>query len=250
MNPIKRTLFLMVSGAFLCLIPTRLESQDLPNEDWAETVNGASDVIANYYTDAAYHVNPDGSFVQGAENIAQWWQEQGIIIDSLAVIREIQPHVNTYRYQIMYLHALDGNSWKQLAIWNVQGEEPLLELEVVDMVAPVMNYKAQLEAQRQIWMTHCNAHQVSQLVNEVYAPNALYYNHDLLDVGRETIINTYQYMARPDYNLHLEPIIIEPVNEELAYEIGQCSGSYPGKYVLVWKKDETGKWHILLDSNI
>jgi hypothetical protein len=45
-------------------------------------------------------------------------------------------------------------------------------------------------------------------------------------------------------------MIIEAVNQELVFEIGQGSGSYNGNYLLVWKKGEDDVWRILLDSNI
>ena len=35
-------------------------------------------------------------------------------------------------------------------------------------------------------------------------------------------------MNNPDYTLTLEPLAFSMVNDDLAYEIGQCSGSYGG----------------------
>jgi hypothetical protein len=57
-------------------------------------------------------------------------------------------------------------------------------------------------------------------------------------------------MEREQYHLTLTPIFIEPVSATMVYEIGQCSGSYGGKYILIWQREQDGKWRILLDSNI
>jgi ketosteroid isomerase-like protein len=40
------------------------------------------------------------------------------------------------------------------------------------------------------------------------------------------------------------------VNDNLVYEIGQCKGTYKGKYILVWKKESDGVWRVFIDSNI
>ena len=56
-------------------------------------------------------------------------------------------------------------------------------------------------------------------------------------------------MNNPKYSLNLTPIVLELVNERIAIEIGQCSGSYNGKYVLVWEKTKDGQWKVLFDAN-
>ena len=57
-------------------------------------------------------------------------------------------------------------------------------------------------------------------------------------------------MNNKNYRLKLEPLIVKPVSKNLVFEIGQCSGSYDGKYILVWGKDVDGMWKIIIDSNI
>ena len=99
-------------------------------------------------------------------------------------------------------------------------------------------------------MELCNAHDVEGLVNELYSVNTLYYNHKPLVKGREDVIKEYGYMRNEKYSLKLTPLFIEAVNESTVYEIGQCNGSYGGKYILIWKKEADGKWRIFIDSNI
>lgn len=108
---------------------------------------------------------------------------------------------------------------------------------------------AEINKRRKEWMELCNAHNASTLVNEMYAKEALYYNHKPLIRGREALAKEYSYMNREKYHLRLNPQTVTPVNEKLVFEIGQCSGSYRGKYIIIWGK-EKGSWNILFDSNI
>jgi len=87
------------------------------------------------------------------------------------------------------------------------------------------------------------------LITNTYVENAVYYNNNRLTIGTDHIIKEYQYMNNPAYQLTLIPIILEGVNETLAFEIGQCSGSYGGKYILVWGKRKGTSWKIIFDSN-
>ena len=68
--------------------------------------------------------------------------------------------------------------------------------------------------------------------------------------GRTALTNEYAYMNNPNYRLKLNPILVEPVSNDIVFEFGQCEGSYNGKYVLVWQKTKNGEWQVLFDTNI
>lgn len=106
-----------------------------------------------------------------------------------------------------------------------------------------------IDKMRKEWMTLCNAHQVDQLVKQLYLPDAYYYNRGRLIQGTKALSAEYSYMNAPSYSLNLTPKHIVSVTSDIVYEIGQCSGSYPLPYMIVWKKQEDGKWLILMDSN-
>ena len=108
----------------------------------------------------------------------------------------------------------------------------------------------ELNTRRNEWMRFCNMHHADSLVNELYTPDAFYFNHKPLIKGRADIIQEYGYMNQSDYHLELTPLRVVPVSDSLIFEIGQGSGSYGGKYILVWKKTNEGKWMIYMDSNI
>ena len=99
-------------------------------------------------------------------------------------------------------------------------------------------------------MELCNAHDPAILVNTLYTEDNLYFNHKPLVKGRTLLIQEYAYMARDNYELLLNPTFFYQLNDDMAYEIGQCKGSYNGKYILIWRKDDDGKWRVYMDSNI
>ncbi|WP_422019170.1 hypothetical protein [Robiginitalea biformata] len=220
------------------------------SEAWLETLRERPEELKQMYTADAVRVFADGNTLQGDDQLAALWTDQDLEVDSLATIGLLEPHDDTYRYEVSELTLRDGRTFRMLVIWNLEWPGPRRELEMVEEVRPVKNFRDQLQARRAQWMNHCNAHEVEQLVRKLYTPDALYYNHRPMITGREALINTYQYMRNPRYKLSLEPLLVAPVNEKLIFEIGQCSGSYPGKYILVWNRDEEGKWWIMMDSNI
>jgi len=110
------------------------------------------------------------------------------------------------------------------------------------------NFSA-IDKSRLEWMSFCNSHEAKKLVKELYTPDAYYYNRGRLLKGTDALVTEYSYMNMPSYTLKLTPKHIVAVSSNTVYEIGQCSGSYPLPYMLVWQKQENGKWQILMDSN-
>jgi len=106
-----------------------------------------------------------------------------------------------------------------------------------------------IEQTRNAWVETCNNHQVNELIENFYTAPPNYYNHKPMVTDQDSLFEVYRYMENEDYNLSLRPLHLEQVNENLVFEIGQCVGSYKGKYVLVWQKQPDGEWKIHLDSN-
>jgi len=111
------------------------------------------------------------------------------------------------------------------------------------------NWENEINERRAAWMKTCNNHNVTELINEFYSITPFYYNHKPLVSNPAALIQEYSYMANENYQLTLTTLFKEPVNSSTVYEIGQCSGSYNGKYILVWVKED-GEWKIKFDSNI
>ncbi len=106
-----------------------------------------------------------------------------------------------------------------------------------------------INATRLEWMKLCNAHMVEELIENKYADSCFYFNRGRLIQGRHNLLEEYGYMKNPDYQLKLQPEYLSAVNDSVIYEIGQCSGSYGGKYVLIWHKISSGQWQIAFDTN-
>ena len=149
-------------------------------------------------------------------------------------------------YEINEIQESKKASHSSMVIWRGNTKE----FEIIASNQSKNFDQSEIDQRRKDWMKLCNEHNAYKLVSDLYEPEAIYYNHRPVDIGTEKIARTYSYMNRETYSLTLTPIIIHPVTNSLVYEIGQCSGSYGGKYMLIWRKNSEGVWQILFDSNI
>jgi len=142
---------------------------------------------------------------------------------------------------------------KSLAVMFINGNDtatnPGIEFLVIYEKKEARKQPSALDRSRKEWMKFCNAHQVDELVSQVYTSDAYYYSRGRLLRGTKAVIEEYSYMSNPNYSLKLTPKHVAFVTPDIAYEIGQCSGSYPNPYMLLWEKEEDGRWVILMDSN-
>ncbi len=217
---------------------------------WEKALAGSSSYLAKYYADSALKWLPSGELLRGKEAILTHYQAQPLAIDSLHVIQTVTAgHTNKYTYEIGELMARD-QTYLYLTVTDVEAGDPQHELEVILPYGLSASYEAQVDEKRAEWMKWCHAHEVTQLIEQVYHPEAIYYNHKSPQIGRAAIIETYQYMRNPNYQLTLKPLRFVQVNRNFAFEIGQCSGSYGGKYIMVWQRTAEAGWQVRLDSNI
>ncbi|WP_367392753.1 hypothetical protein [Lewinella sp. LCG006] len=211
------------------------------------------DMSEERYTATAVGILPDGTVQEGPAEIVKYWRSvftaskvsDRMVIGSVPVGKE-----GEYRYEISRFKTGSKQAFTQVIVWDNQGSEPLRALQLIapnDKLRPDTNA---IFAARTRWMEYCNGHEVEQLIQEMYAPNTCYYNHRPLLQGRAALEKEYTYMKDPSYQLTLTPIHVVPVSEHLVMELGQCSGSYGGKYLLVWQEQEKGGWQVLLDANL
>ncbi|MEQ8471273.1 MAG: nuclear transport factor 2 family protein [Marinoscillum sp.] len=223
------------------------EVQLTRNELWVRAINEHKDSLSNSYLDNSIKVLPSGEILSGKTQILESYKSQSRV-SKVEVIKTVQADQgDQFDYEIGVFTDSTGQTYKHLLIWDKRAKKRLLEF-----IAPSEPQKADtsyISTRRAEWIRYCNQHNVDLLVNDLYMIDAIYYNHRPVINGREKITETYSYMRRDTYQLTLTPLIVEPVNEHMAFEIGQCSGSYNGKYLLVWKRGDDG-WKIFLDSNI
>ncbi|MEM8584607.1 MAG: nuclear transport factor 2 family protein [Bacteroidota bacterium] len=216
-----------------------------PQAYWEDWFAQADSVALNQYSSSAIRINEAGQ-------VDSVGQHQGLILDeSNQTLIKLQA-VGRDTQHVYTLHRINSHNQPdlaELAIWKRSSDDAERELVFTAPYGKQMPSIEAINSTRNRWMQHCNTHDVERLINEVYAPNSLYYNHKPLVRGRTALIEEYAYMANPEYGLWLEPIHVEAVNEALYIELGQCYGSYGGQYIIVWQRQDSGDWMVLLDSN-
>ena len=228
-----------------------LNSTQNPLQDWKELINSSIHSFENIYTADAIKLLENGQFLEGSTAIKQAYDSIPLIIDSIfSKEKIIADRKETYEYEIGGFSSTNGKEYRHLLIWKRDTQVKLRALELIVELEADLPSPQVLNARRTEWIRLCNQHNAEKLVDGLYAENTLYYNHKPMVVGRKAVSKEYEYMNRDDYSLHLEPILVEPVRTDLIFEIGQCSGSYGGKYILIWQKNALGVWEILMDSNI
>ncbi len=210
----------------------------------------SQDMSAEQYTSAAVSILADGTVQEGPAAIAAHWESVAKssgrqLVGSVPVGSDGQ-----YVYEISRFETADDQAFAQVIIWDNQGTEPLRALQFTAAYNKLLTDTDVIDTARARWMEYCNAHEVAKLIQEMYTPNTLYYNHRPLLRSRAALEKEYAYMKNPDYQLTLTPLFVEPVSEHLVLELGQCSGSYGGKYLIVWQEQTSGVWQVLLDANL
>ena len=225
-------------------------SQNTENEYWQDMVNRNAKEIERLYFPKAVKVDATGAVFQTAQEIKNELKKFTKKLSNIQVIKNVPAgRKAAYAYEIGSFQ-VKKKTYYHLIVWNAKGEEKLRELEVVAVSKKTDDLSNEIEAARNLWMELCNAHDAQKLVETLYTSNAVYYNHKPVVVGTEAISKEYSYMNNEKYGLRLAPVQLQMVSPTLAFEIGQCSGSYGGKYVIVWQKQKSGNWQVLLDSNI
>lgn len=239
---------------FSCTQPVedKFKNSTGPHEQWAYQVNTGSDSLGQFYEPDAYLAlqNVVWQLVQGQGQIAAYYSGRDIgPIDSVWSAGKIKAS-ETIDYEIVRMKG-PAKDYVQLLIWKKDGSAVRRVLEVLAEAEKVAGeWRMEIDSAHNEWMKFCNSHDPAKLVSEVYTTEAMYYNHKPMVIGTTDITQEYGYMANAGYTLTLDPLLVEPINASVVFEIGQCSGSYGGKYMLVWVKAADGRWQVQLDSNI
>lgn len=232
-------------------LPTECEAA---NHIWQRLLNEQPQYIQKHYTGHAITLTGKGRQITTAgerqKYLAPLLSRQQTVNSIEPIFCELANPNTDVRYDISRLKPASGPDYIQLVIWREVNGQYLRELDFVAPLAPGRTDLASLDQARDKWIELCNEHDAAALVEQLYEPEALYYNHRPMIVGREQITSTYSYMNNEEYSLHLSPLVVQPVRKDLVLEIGQCSGSYEGKYVLIWRRNAEGQWQIWMDSNV
>ena len=204
------------------------------------------------FTSAALMITDGNTVHQNEEEILQYFQQMRTDygqIDSIHTFDIVQGN-DQISYELGKMDFSNAVSITYLTIWKDDNDSVKRALLYFTKSEEAKLAKEEISIARNQWMEYCNAHNAFALVKNAYTENALYFNHKPLVIGTEALAKEYGYMNNEKYTLKLTPEIIQPATKQIVYEIGQCSGSYNGKYVLVWEKEHDGTWRICFDSNI
>jgi ketosteroid isomerase-like protein len=223
---------------------------DQENQAWLNHYNQAQDVSA-FYLDRALLFAEKSAPIQGNTLIAGYFTQMQKSVSKFKSIHPYKRFTETENliYESGYLTTDNQETFSYLTVWNNKNGAWKRELEAIARKTANDNSSELVNAAREKWMQLCNAHAPAQLIEQVYASDAYYYNRGRLLKGWEQITGEYKYMNDPAYQLTLTPKAIQLVQPDMVYEIGKCSGSYGGHYVIRWQKQEAGDWRVTLDTN-
>ena len=252
-----RSISLLITILALYATPQAIEAQGSPLDRlWKYARNAKDSSLLELYTKEAVKVISADEIVTGREAILEHYGPKEAISQVHAMF---STDANIHRgisYATTAVITENAPTRIQLVIYEKSGEQKLRAFEY-DADQPIEISKSdseeiirQLRERRAQWMAYCNAHDVPGLIYDLYSHNTLYFNHRPLVKGRKALVQEYAYMNNEQYKLELIPSFLSVVNDSTVFEIGQCEGSYNGKYILIWKKEDDGVWRIFIDSNV
>lgn len=221
------------------------------NSQWVSYINSNSDSLSFLYAEDAVKILSSDDVIKGNTTISHHLLTNAGKIKSIETDTLILANKRRkIEYELGSYFNDNDKRYVQVIIWQTKDSN---RQRVFEFASP-SNSKSivpdDIHSRRREWVALCNAHNAEALINEMYSENTLYFNHKPLLRGRDQVIADYQYMNNEKYKLDLNPIVVEAVNDHFVFEIGQCSGSYNGKYIIIWQKNSSGKWEVYIDSNI
>ncbi|QHT69520.1 DUF4440 domain-containing protein [Rhodocytophaga rosea] len=224
---------------------------DEANDKWVEDYNKKAGDVSECYTEQCVLFPENSKAITGKTDIAQFYSQKYPNVSKVKTVQVKKRFIETPTliYEVGTLITDKQEMYPYMVSWNGSKGTWQRELEATAKKTTSYNDSVQIDAAREKWMQLCNAHNHQQLVKSLYLKDAYYYNKGRVLQGWESLFTEYKYMSQPSYQLSLKPISVLMVQPDLAYEVGKCSGSYGGHYMLVWEKQKDGEWKVSLDSN-
>ncbi len=228
----------------------------VPNNliNWANSVNSDNiNSIKKFYDTNAIKIISADSIIENSAQIANYYRIHKGKITSIKSIFNIEANKERgINYELVSYKIDNLTEFIGIVIWRMENEKRIREFEFSEE-SSLESKKVDttnIAERRKLWIELCNTNNPENLVKQLYSNNTMYFNHKPIVKGTEKLIKEYGYMNNENYTLNLHPMKLEVVNTNFAFEVGQCSGSYNGKYILVWKKNADGDWKVYIDSNI
>ncbi|WP_298508999.1 hypothetical protein [uncultured Kordia sp.] len=220
--------------------------------NWKNAINSYNrNALRNTYETNAVKIISADNILTSTSEIANYYGIQKDKITSVESLFSVEANKKRgITYEIVRYTLDNQTAHIQIVIWKTKDEKVIREFEFTETYTAAEVNSSEIAKRRKLWMELCNAHNAENLVKQLYSKNTMYFNHKPLIQGTEALTKEYNYMNNENYSLQLDPLKLAIVNANFAFEIGQCSGGYGGKYILVWKKEADGNWYVYIDSNI
>ena len=223
-------------------------------QNWAKRINSKNiDSIKNLYNTNSIKIISPENIIENSDQIANYYDLQKGKIKSIKSLFNVEANSKRkINYELISYKTNNKKEFIGIIIWKKENEKIIREFEFTKEAIQESKKAdtAEINLRRKLWIKLCNENNSKNLVEELYGKKSIYYNHKPLIKGTEDLIKEYSYMNDKNYHLQLHPLVVKAVNANFVFEIGQCTGSYGGKYILIWEKDPDGKWKITVDSNI
>ncbi len=233
-----------------------VQSEDFSDnlKNWAESINNNDiNAIKNLYDPNGVKIISSDSILENSAQIADYYMiRKGSITLAESIFTVEANKERGINYELVRYTRDNRKEFVGIVIWSMENERIIREFEFTEEYTPESKKidTTNIAQRRNLWVELCNTNNPENLVKQLYSNNTMYFNHKPIVQGTEALIREYGYMNNENYELNLHPMKLEVVNASTAFEIGQCSGSYNGKYILVWKKQTDGNWKVFIDSNI
>lgn len=99
------------------------------------------------------------------------------------------------------------------------------------------------------WLKIANSGNIKFLCDEIYGENGYYIDWEI-NKGKEDIYNKFkEYMENNEYYIKFKETAFFSITENVGVEIGKYETPFgPGNFILIWKKDNFGKWYAAVDK--
>lgn len=219
--------------------------------NWVAAINNNNtNTLEKIYAINAVKVISADSIIDSSSQIANYYAIHKNKITSIESLFSVEADIDRrINYELIRYKTENLTEYIQIVIWRLEDEKVIRVFEFTESssLGAIRVDTKEITVRRKLWIELCNANNSENLVKQLYSPNTIYFNHKPIVKGIDDLIKEYDYMNNKDYTLNLQPLKLEVVNSDFAFEIGQCHGSYNGKYILYGKNNlmENGKYLLI-----
>lgn len=222
--------------------------------NWINSFNISRDNISLYYYKDSFLVMTDeqSNVYLNNKNIEQYYM-------SILKENKIKKYEAIYAVKydsIKYIEISkfeidNGENLFSIAEWELKKNKWSINFEIItksSRESPVVEID-KLKILSDYWLKIANSGNVKFLCEEMYGENGYYIDWEI-NKGKEAVYAKFkEFMETPEYFINFKETVYFSINENTGVEIGKYEMPFgTGNFMLVWKKDSFGKWHVIIDK--